>query len=694
VNSALGNIWNTLEGEVIDGKYHLNRLIASGGYGGVFEADEVVADQLIRQVAIKLIAPDTELAGTQIRELALAASLDCRGLVRSFSPGQCTVQNIILLYIVMELASDSLGKRLENGQVDETTARYVAESTLEALIYLGKREDPLVHRDIKPDNLLLVGQTWKLGDFGLLRGIGPSREARTGNLLGTAEYAPPEAFQGIVSPAWDIWSLGVMIVEMLTCALPFEGATPQQLQASILKGQVTGLEKLPAPFNSLAEACLRVNRENRISAQTALDLLHGRGCITPVVTPNRVLEAASGRRGAFPFRFKYGEAATIDELIELSNEYPFEAQDYLVNNYYHKWLRDALNEVALAHEARGISQYHSHEPHNALELMLRALRRAVGQTALPTVTLEPARLDFGMVSVGSRIPVSIRYDCKGVGHIWGNVRVDDNLPGLSFGDRFAADGAPIPVTLDTLETPPGLYHGDLLVWPYGFEQPIRLPVTYTVAAIRAVVTPQRIDLGEALHGEARSGVIRVASADGIAQVIGTARVFPPCPGLTVTEKFKGVSCQIAVHFDTANLEAGREYVRRIQIQTNGGKVDVPVRITVAMRTWGILAYAGIGALAGAFMFGFIRWVIAAIIGSDTQWALSLAFADTHNVDCQVVGTPILAIAVSTLFRSLCRRRWPLLFEAEAPRAKQPEVPRQRTTGHCPDDDRRIDIKEI
>ena len=696
MNSSVANIWNTLEGEVIDGKYHLSRLIASGGFGGVFEADEVVADQLIRHVAIKFISPNDELAGRQIQELALAASLDHNGLIRSFSPGQCIVQNIVLFYIVMELATDSLGKRLENGPVDDATARAISEATLGALVYLTEREDPLVHRDVKPDNILLVGTRWKLGDFGLLRGIGPDRIAKTGNLLGTAEYAPPEAFQGVVSPAWDVWSFGVMLVEMLTGSLPFEAETPQALQAAIIQGAASHIDRLPEPFRTLAEGCLRPKRESRVTAEQAIEILRGKASLPPEARPDVVESApraSAERKSTFPFRFKYGSAETISELIHLCEDYPLEAQDYLVGNYFHKWLRDGLNDAALAHEASGVAQFHSGDPYNGLELILRSLRRSVGMPALPQVTLIPERLDFGMVTVGARVLKSIRYDTKGHGHIWGSVASENPMPGLTFAHHFVADGSPIPVTLDTIETPPGLYQGAILVWPYGFEQPLRLPVSYTVAPIRALVSPARIDLGSIEHGESRAGVVTVRSPDGAARLSGSARIIPPSPGITVTEKFQGAASEIVVNVDTAALESDREYVRRVQIECNGGRFEVPLRFAVALKTRAILLYTLAGAAAGAAGLGLIRWLLGEVVGDTKIWALTLDFADTYEGACRIIGTPLLAFATGWLFRLFCRWRWPLLFEAQTGRGGgQREA--DGIDQHTADEKRRIDLREL
>ncbi|MFM6214270.1 serine/threonine protein kinase, partial [Planktothrix sp.] len=96
-------------------------------------------------------------------------------------------------------------------------------------IYLHHQSEPIVHRDLKPGNVLRVGDKWRLSDFGLVKVIGKNSVMDTINLTGTAGYAPPEAYQGKVATAWDLWSLGIIIVEALTGRLPFSGNTLHEL---------------------------------------------------------------------------------------------------------------------------------------------------------------------------------------------------------------------------------------------------------------------------------------------------------------------------------------------------------------------------------------------------------------------------------------------------------------------------------
>ena len=80
--------WRDFEGKTVDGKYYLQRLIGTGSFGAVFVADEVVADRLIRQVAVKLIEPEAADTEAQFAELIAAANLDHPALLRCIAPGQ------------------------------------------------------------------------------------------------------------------------------------------------------------------------------------------------------------------------------------------------------------------------------------------------------------------------------------------------------------------------------------------------------------------------------------------------------------------------------------------------------------------------------------------------------------------------------------------------------------------------------
>ncbi|MCX6345161.1 MAG: serine/threonine-protein kinase [Armatimonadetes bacterium] len=268
--------WRFLEGQVIEGRYHLRELLGTGSYGGVFRADEVVDDRLIRQVAIKLITSSNEISrDRQFEELSLSCQLDHSNIVRSFSVGRSVLQGGELLYIVMELANGSLTDSLSNGPLPDTEARELARHLTSALLYLHGPPRQLVHRDIKPANILRVGDAWKLSDFGTARVVGSETMVRTGP-LGTAAYAPPESYDGEISRAWDVWSLGVVLAQALSGRLPFAGDTLNQLQRSVLHDPPDIPAGLSSPFGVLIQGCLVRDRRSRFAIEQVRDVLSGR----------------------------------------------------------------------------------------------------------------------------------------------------------------------------------------------------------------------------------------------------------------------------------------------------------------------------------------------------------------------------------------------------------------------------------
>lgn len=284
-----GELWRQFEGQVIENKYHLQGLISTGSYGGVFLADHLVKDRLIRRVAVKLMTPEGD-AEELLRELSEATNLHHPNLLRCFDAGQCVLRQVEVFYLVMEIATDSLQQILRVRPLAEQEAREWLLSTTTALDYLHAHQ--MVHCDVKPGNLLRVGDVWKLSDFGLLRSLAHGALTRTTSLLGSAAYMPPEGYDGVISPAWDIWSLGITLVEALTQRRPFQAQTEAELQRQIL-GELAWVPELPGPFREIARGCLIKDPRKRwtlAQIQTAL-----RPPAAPVVlTPPPVAAAPAG----------------------------------------------------------------------------------------------------------------------------------------------------------------------------------------------------------------------------------------------------------------------------------------------------------------------------------------------------------------------------------------------------------------
>jgi len=185
----------------------------------------------------------------------------------------------------MELAQGTL-----QGHIDKTKTLPIAEveeivkAIASALVYLHGERNPRVHRDLKPGNILRVGSCWKLSDFGLLRSMNSQKSERTNSQNGTHGYSPPESYEGVVAVSWDIWSLGVMIAEMLTGQFPFTGNTNQQLMAQVMKEPPSiDWSKIPEPLAEIVKGCLIKDRNKRPTAAQVLDAVTKK-----ISTPSKV----------------------------------------------------------------------------------------------------------------------------------------------------------------------------------------------------------------------------------------------------------------------------------------------------------------------------------------------------------------------------------------------------------------------
>lgn len=211
---------------VLAERYELGEVLGTGGMARVVAAQDLV---LHRQVAIKLIhdrfSHDPTIRERLLREARTTAGLHHQNTVTVFDVGTADGQP----FIVMELVrGQTLAQRLTSGplSVDETIA--VVDGALAGL--QAAHERGLVHRDIKPSNVLLPTDGGvKLADFGIAKALTEAATGLTGTgqLLGTPRYLAPEQADGQpVSPASDVYSMGVLVYHCLTGDVPFKGATP------------------------------------------------------------------------------------------------------------------------------------------------------------------------------------------------------------------------------------------------------------------------------------------------------------------------------------------------------------------------------------------------------------------------------------------------------------------------------------
>jgi eukaryotic-like serine/threonine-protein kinase len=208
-------------GELIAGRYELEELVGSGGMSNVFRAHDRLLE---RTVALKILheqyTRDEDYVERFRREARAVAQLTHPNIVTVIDRGEQDGRQ----FIVFEYVDGQNLKELSaRGQLDAREAIGLALQVAHALSFAHARG--LVHRDVKPQNVLLndEGQA-KVTDFGIARSLDVHGVTQTGTVLGTSDYIAPEQARGQkVDPKTDIYSLGVVLYELLTGEVPFSG---------------------------------------------------------------------------------------------------------------------------------------------------------------------------------------------------------------------------------------------------------------------------------------------------------------------------------------------------------------------------------------------------------------------------------------------------------------------------------------
>lgn len=238
--------WKQWEGQVVNGEFHLRQYLGGGENTAVFLTEH--GDREPQKAAIKLLPAPPEESELQLSQWELAAQLSHSHLIRLFQVGRCRMGDLELLYVVMDYADDDLSQILSHRPITPAEAREMLEPVLDALAYVHAQG--FVHGHIKPANIMGIGDQMKISSDGLWRmdesGGGPGNRGA---------YAAPEIAYGGTSPAADVWSLGMTLVEALTQRLPVWQESEQR--DPLLP------ETLPAPFLELARHCLRRDIQRR-----------------------------------------------------------------------------------------------------------------------------------------------------------------------------------------------------------------------------------------------------------------------------------------------------------------------------------------------------------------------------------------------------------------------------------------------
>jgi serine/threonine-protein kinase len=301
------------KGTLIDGKYRIVCRVASGGMGAVYE---VVHERIRRKLAMKFILPELA-ANEEVRkrfeiEARAASAIGQENIVEITDMGTTSDG---LPFLVMEfLEGFDLAVLLEKGAVDQVRTVHIVSQVLSALEAAHERQ--IIHRDLKPENVFLIERGGdpdfvKLLDFGISKFAG-GEEAKlhltsTGLILGTPYYMSPEQARGDrkIDQRSDLFSVGVILYQLLTGKRPFAADNLNQLLYQITSGQLTAPREhtpdISLPLERVVQKALAHEAKHRFQSASEFRaaLVGNKQLSTREMPPARVSTDRMRVRGAF-----------------------------------------------------------------------------------------------------------------------------------------------------------------------------------------------------------------------------------------------------------------------------------------------------------------------------------------------------------------------------------------------------------
>ena len=322
----MNDVWREWEGLIIDGRFRLQEYLGSSEYSAVFRTSRGGGSS--EKAVIKLVPSTSADAEGHLERWEGAARLRHPHLVRLFDTGVYRLPEATLLYVVMEYAEENLAQVLPQRPLSRAETLDLLPPIVSALVYL--HEAGLTHGHVRPSNIMIVNEALKISSDGISRAHAANQtEPAAANPMPRAAfqqvspYDPPEARNGEKSPAGDIWSLGMTLVEAVTQRLPVvsspRGGFAQQnssrlglnardvysrasFSAVLEAGDPSVPEGMSPLFAEIARNCLRYDPQHRWTAAEIADRLGNVIPDAPASSRDEGVLAAVASAGEAPAR--------------------------------------------------------------------------------------------------------------------------------------------------------------------------------------------------------------------------------------------------------------------------------------------------------------------------------------------------------------------------------------------------------
>ena len=349
-----------------------------------------------------------------------------------------------------------------------------------------------------------------------------------------------------------------------------------------------------------------------------------------------------------PFTFANGQKArNATDLARLLDTHEEESINYLFNGMFATWLLQN-GFAAPAREAENVVKTYVNNPPVALELFRRALYPTGTSHVLPRLESEPASLNFGSLPSGAVTSARLRMRNVGPGLMWGDLGVppksrpggqtalsaavkailqggigedDSSLPGLTLPPVFQGNDEEIEVALDTTRVPVGAYSSHIVVQTDAGIH--RIPVSYSVVPLELRAEPAELDFGAIQVGRKMQRQLAVVPLDDRGGTPrGTVYIGPSLIGTTAPDRFEGREGFWVVVDASSPAAVAKYYDGLLQLDTNGGRIRVPVRYRITLPPGALAALVGAGVVWGAAGSAMVR-IAYIIVNPDyvSNWLL-------------------------------------------------------------------------